>query len=452
MGLMLSMGLVLLGILAVLALCMCVVWLAVGLYRGHMRKKFYEEYRIRLQPFVSVHERRRREGPGTFTLDFPEWTFPNGDGSRDKRRNNNWIQWGSCRLNVGRFSVTCASPLHMLWLVEALRDKGLPIDRCREEQEHFNQAARKAAEWEQAARAKSIYEWCRSQGVGDKKSAGDAFEELCAQLFRRMGCEVHVTPSSNDEGRDIDLTFPDGKTAIVECKCYADGNLVGRETLQKLVGVNRKFKADRIIIITTSGFVGNVKQWIREIEDDVKLIDGKALARLMEEMQLFPQGQYGNSLEGWKLSIDDITGYYPPDYPPHRASPPTPIWASRNTFWISFGTFIASVGIGFALVTAAFDFRPDLSSIPFLNEVLSLDSEVAAPVSEYILPDSNSRYYSREELEALSDWELYVGHNEIFARHGRGFQRGDLAEHFSQCSWYAQVYTPEEFDAMPPAQ
>lgn len=69
--------------------------------------------------------------------------------------------------------------------------------------------------------------------------------------------------------------------------------------------------------------------------------------------------------------------------------------------------------------------------------------------SEYVLPDSDMRYYTREELENLSEWDLYVAHNEIYARHGRGFVREDLAEHFSSCSWYRQLYTPEAFDAMP---
>ena len=69
--------------------------------------------------------------------------------------------------------------------------------------------------------------------------------------------------------------------------------------------------------------------------------------------------------------------------------------------------------------------------------------------SEYMLPESNTRYYSREELEALSNWELYIGHNEIYARHGREFENADLREHFAGCSWYRPLYSPEEFNAMP---
>lgn len=69
-------------------------------------------------------------------------------------------------------------------------------------------------------------------------------------------------------------------------------------------------------------------------------------------------------------------------------------------------------------------------------------------LNEYVLPDSGSRYYSRDELEQLSLWELYLARNEIFARYGRGFKNQDLVDYFATRSWYSQKYTPEEFDSM----
>lgn len=66
----------------------------------------------------------------------------------------------------------------------------------------------------------------------------------------------------------------------------------------------------------------------------------------------------------------------------------------------------------------------------------------------YILPDSDSRYYTESELDALSLEELYYARNEIYARHGRGFKNADLAAYFKGKSWYVQRYEPEEFDAM----
>ncbi|GEM_PF-1428065 len=64
---------------------------------------------------------------------------------------------------------------------------------------------------------------------------------------------------------------------------------------------------------------------------------------------------------------------------------------------------------------------------------------------EYILPESNSRYYTKAEISTLSEAELRLARNEIYARHGRIFQAEDLHTYFSAKSWYVPLYQPEEF-------
>lgn len=60
---------------------------------------------------------------------------------------------------------------------------------------------------------------------------------------------------------------------------------------------------------------------------------------------------------------------------------------------------------------------------------------------DFILPDSDKRYYETSELENLSDHDLYLARNELFARHGYIFlEGGELAERFGAMSWY----TPNE--------
>lgn len=87
---------------------------------------------------------------------------------------------------------------------------------------------------------------------------------------------------------------------------------------------------------------------------------------------------------------------------------------------------------------------PALSSDDTENQEPVPDEEA----QEYILPDSGSRLYSKEELKQLSEWELFVARTEVFARYGRGFKNQDLTDHFASCSWYEKRFTPEEFDAM----
>ncbi|MCI8468733.1 MAG: YARHG domain-containing protein [Eggerthellaceae bacterium] len=72
-----------------------------------------------------------------------------------------------------------------------------------------------------------------------------------------------------------------------------------------------------------------------------------------------------------------------------------------------------------------------------------------ASASDFVLPQSDTRLYDRSELEGLSTWDLCVAHNEIYARHGRGFKTPELQAHFSSCPWYVELYSPEEYDAMP---
>ena len=80
-----------------------------------------------------------------------------------------------------------------------------------------------------------------------------------------------------------------------------------------------------------------------------------------------------------------------------------------------------------------------------LVEVPSEDSRVASD-SGQVLPDSATHEYTEGELSGLSDYELYIARNEIFARHGRTFTNDDLANHFAQQSWYEPTVSPEAFD------
>lgn len=69
----------------------------------------------------------------------------------------------------------------------------------------------------------------------------------------------------------------------------------------------------------------------------------------------------------------------------------------------------------------------------------------------YILPDSSTRVYSASELSGLSSWELMMARNEIYARHGRGFNDAEIAQYFNGQSWYHQEYSAEQFDKLSPS-
>ena len=71
----------------------------------------------------------------------------------------------------------------------------------------------------------------------------------------------------------------------------------------------------------------------------------------------------------------------------------------------------------------------------------------AAADTDYILPDSNTRYLTREDLAGLSAEECRIARNEIYARHGRRFKDEALQSYFDGKDWYAGT-TDEVTDDM----
>lgn len=66
--------------------------------------------------------------------------------------------------------------------------------------------------------------------------------------------------------------------------------------------------------------------------------------------------------------------------------------------------------------------------------------------SEYLLPDSDSRYINGSDIRAMTSEELRLARNEIYARHGRMFKDQALQNYFNSCSWYIASIRPEDFN------
>ncbi len=79
------------------------------------------------------------------------------------------------------------------------------------------------------------------------------------------------------------------------------------------------------------------------------------------------------------------------------------------------------------------------------EEAERMEAEIMA--GDYILPDSNARYYSESEISPLTDTEVIYAINEIYARKGRIFSGDEYREYFESKSWYKGTIPPEEFDA-----
>lgn len=65
------------------------------------------------------------------------------------------------------------------------------------------------------------------------------------------------------------------------------------------------------------------------------------------------------------------------------------------------------------------------------------DSEVDEDSDkDYILADSSDKSISKSDIKSLSNYDLRIAINEIYARHGYTFQAADLNDYFNNKDWY----------------
>lgn len=87
-----------------------------------------------------------------------------------------------------------------------------------------------------------------------------------------------------------------------------------------------------------------------------------------------------------------------------------------------------------------------MASVLSVSPVVTAESNVVyAAENEYVLPDSDSRAYTYDELSSLSNDELRLAINEIYARHGRIFDAADLQNYFNSKSWYNGTVSADDF-------
>lgn len=65
---------------------------------------------------------------------------------------------------------------------------------------------------------------------------------------------------------------------------------------------------------------------------------------------------------------------------------------------------------------------------------------------KYLLPDSDKRNLTEDDLENFEQEDLKIARNEIFARHGYIFNSQDLKDYFGKQSWYDPKINGADFD------
>ena len=64
---------------------------------------------------------------------------------------------------------------------------------------------------------------------------------------------------------------------------------------------------------------------------------------------------------------------------------------------------------------------------------------------QYMIPGSDIRYVTMEDVAGFSKEEVRIAINELYARHGRMFRSEELQEYFDAKSWDEPIYTPDDW-------
>ena len=115
----------------------------------------------------------------------------------------------------------------------------------------------------------------------------EEFEELVGALYEDRGYDVEVTQGVADLGVDV-WAERNGERIAIQVKQYADGNTVGRETLQKLASTISKGDADRVIIITSGEFARTAEVYASDFGSKMELINGEKLVQMLSESEVPP--------------------------------------------------------------------------------------------------------------------------------------------------------------------
>jgi restriction system protein len=122
------------------------------------------------------------------------------------------------------------------------------------------------------------------------------FEHLVGDVLKAaLGAEsVTVTRKSRDGGVDgvLKLDSLGMRKAVFEAKRYAEGNTVGRPTIDAFATAARRQRADHKLFVTSSSFSKEAQS--SAADEHIRLIDGTALVELMalHHIGLKPSGTF----------------------------------------------------------------------------------------------------------------------------------------------------------------
>lgn len=114
------------------------------------------------------------------------------------------------------------------------------------------------------------------------------FEELICDIFKDMGYLTEITRVTRDGGKDIIAYMEKGdckEITFIECKKYHQDYKVGVKVIRELYGVQSLEQVDYSIVVTTSSFTSDAKNFASMTEGKMKLYDFTELSKWFKNYQ-----------------------------------------------------------------------------------------------------------------------------------------------------------------------
>lgn len=288
------------GVLFLLA-GVCIIWVVYVIDQWIQKNHFCKKYGLDSLPWNIRIRNGVDSGYSKYELNYPYWYISKNDGTADRRYKGNRIIWPESYLWVRRYRLSAKKPTVILEVVKELRRAGTKVAMSEEERKKKRRIENQKKIFSCEATVQTILDAYRD--------CPTEFEQMCAEVFRKLGYHCRVTPKTNDGGYDISIQKGDG-TGIVECKCYSLGKKVGRPEIQKLVGANVVQQAQKMYFVTTSSFTPEAREYARET--GVTLISGQKLVAMLQKQGL-PKKEIRVTMEEWQLNIRDLKDFIPSD-------------------------------------------------------------------------------------------------------------------------------------------
>jgi len=213
----------------------------------------------------------------------------------------NWdIRWPSLCLIMGRAEEFTHNPGQFEEIRSHLMDQGVRLftvdDILRIATEHVNNRTipPQVVDWYFASAARSSLSETSVQLAGaivedfqrmlevamqDPSSLASmpyrAFEELIAEIYRRLGFQVEVKTNGADRGMDILAEMTVGSVSfplMIECKQVPFGKRVGLAEVMRLYGIKTLHKGVKVILITTGALTADAKRFVQSHASEIQVL------------------------------------------------------------------------------------------------------------------------------------------------------------------------------------